>query len=223
MKSAGNDIVSLSRVNKQRTGQFNFYSKILSIPEQELYPNQQFSKLSFVNYVWLLWSVKESAYKYLKRFIPALKFTPTKFVIQQIEIFTKPFNKRENSQWKSDKTSESYYRGKVIFESHSLYFRSKISDEWIATVVNDTIDFENVWWGMQAIDETNPYHQSKAAKNLLLNKLNSFFTKEIHIGNSSIGFPIILKDSDDLNIPVSLSHDDCFVAYSFLLNPLNNN
>ncbi len=56
-----------------------------------------------------------------------------------------------------------------------------------------------------------------------MNKLNSLFTKEIQIEKSSIGFPIILKDSDDLNIPVSLSHDDRFVAYSFLLNPLNNN
>ncbi len=223
MKSAGNDIVALSRINKQRTGQFNFYSKILSISEQELYNGQQLSELSFVKYVWLLWSVKESSYKYLKRFIPELKFTPTKFVIQQIEISTGPFNKRENSQWESDKISESYYRGKVLFESHSLYFRSKINGEWIATVVNDNEDFENVWWGIQAIDDTSHCHQSKAAKAFLMNKLNSLFTKEIHIGKSSIGFPIILKDSDDLDIPVSLSHDDRFVAYSFLLNPLNNN
>ncbi|HEV8081104.1 MAG TPA: 4'-phosphopantetheinyl transferase superfamily protein [Chitinophagaceae bacterium] len=223
MKSAGNDIVALSRVNKHRTGQFNFYSKILSIPEQELYPNQQFSKLSFVNYVWLLWSVKESSYKYLKRLIPELKFTPTKFVIQQIENSTELFNEVENSLWQTPKTSEAFYCGKVLHESHSFYFRSKISDEWIATVVNDTLDFENVWWGIQAIDETNHYHQSKAAKVLLMNKLNSLFTDNLEIGKNSVGYPVILTNSRDLDIPVSLSHDDRFVAYSFILNPLNNN
>src|SRR5450756_2548986 len=126
MKSAGNDIVALRSVDKQRTSQFRFYSKILSALEQALYHQPQFTEMPFENYVWLLWSVKESAYKYLKRTFPSLVFSPIKFVIQHIKIPAGPLmTKFEGIQWENTGYGEEFYRGKVIYGSHIFYFRSK--------------------------------------------------------------------------------------------------
>ncbi|HEY8657550.1 MAG TPA: 4'-phosphopantetheinyl transferase superfamily protein [Hanamia sp.] len=219
MKSAGNDIVALRSVDKQRTSQFRFYSKILSSSEQELYHQPQFAEMPFENYVWLLWSVKESIYKYLKRAIPNLVFSPTRIVIQNIKI--PPvllMTKSEDIQWENTGYDEELYSGKVIYESHIFYFQSKINKDWIATVVNDDENFYNVFWGIQSIDNTGYYHQSKAARTLLLKKINSFFPGDLHVEKNHVGYPVILKGIQNMDIPASLAHDDHFVAYSFLLN-----
>ena len=83
MLGTGNDIVALAAINVERTRQSNFYSKILSLSEQQLY-NELQSQLPFENFVWLAWSVKESAYKFLKRFMPDLVFSPTKIMITNL-------------------------------------------------------------------------------------------------------------------------------------------
>ena len=217
MKSAGNDIVALRSVNKQRTGQFRFYSQILSAPEQTLYHQPLFAGISFENYVWLLWSVKESAYKYLKRILPDLVFSPTKFVIQYVTIPT-GILMTKSIQWENTGNREEFYRGMLIYGSYVFYFRSKISEDWIATVVNDDEDFDNVCWGIQLIEDESYYHQSKAARTLLLKRLNSFFPGGLQVEKSPVGYPVILKGIQNMHIPASLSHDDRFVAYSFILN-----
>ena len=219
MKSAGNDIVALRSVDKQRTSQFRFYSKILSAPEQVLYHQPQFTEMPFENYVWLLWSVKESAYKYLKRIHPRLLFSPTKFVIQYIIIPSGPFMSAfKNTHWESTGNRKEFYSGMLIYDSYVFYFRSKISEDWIATVVNDNEDFENVCWGIESIDDESYYHQSKAARTLLLKRLSSFFPGDFQVKKSPIGYPIILKGTQNMRISASLAHDDRFVAYSFVLN-----
>jgi phosphopantetheinyl transferase (holo-ACP synthase) len=225
MKSAGNDIVALRSVDKQRTGQFRFYSKILSAPEQAMYYQSQFAEMTFDNYVWLLWSVKESAYKYLKRIIPDLVFSPTKIVIWDIQFPIETLmTKFEGTRWENTGyCGEEFYRGCVIYGSQTYYFRSKITEDWIATVVNDDKDFDNVCWGIQIIDDNSYVYQSKSAKILLLNNLNFFFPCDLHIEKSPVGYPVIKKGTQNLYIPVSLAHDDHFVAYSFVLNSPNNN
>ncbi|HEY5370643.1 MAG TPA: 4'-phosphopantetheinyl transferase superfamily protein [Hanamia sp.] len=220
MKSLGNDIVALRSVDKQRTSQFRFYSKILSSSEQEFYHQPQFAEMPFENYVWLLWSVKESVYKYLKRAFPNLVFSPTKIIIQKIEI--PPvllMTKSEDIQWENTGNDKELYSGKVIYESKIFYFQSKINKDWIATVVNEDEKFYNVFWGIQSIDNAGYYYQSKAARTLLLKKINSFFPGDLHVDKTPVGYPVILKGIQNMHIPVSLAHHGHFVAYSFILNP----
>ena len=222
MRSAGNDIVALRSVNKERTSQFRFYSKILSASEQSLYHQPQWTNLPFENYVWLLWSVKESVYKYLKRSIPELVFSPTKICIQNIKIpAANLMNKSKCVQWQNTGQEEAFYCGTIIYGSHVLYSRSKITDDWMATVANDDEKFDNVCWGIQSIEDAGYYNQSKAARTLLLQKLYTFFPFEMQVKKSLIGYPVICKGNQDMYIPVSLSHDDCLVAYSLLLNSDN--
>lgn len=219
MRSAGNDIVALRSVDKERTSQFRFYSKILSASEQSLYHQPQWTNIPFENYVWLLWSVKESVYKYLKRSIPGLVFSPTKICIQNITIpATNLMNTFKCVQWQNTGHDEAFYCGTIIYEGHTFYSRSKITEDWIATVVNDDEKFDNVCWGIQSIDDTDYYNQSKAARTLLLKKINSFFLCDLQVRKSPVGYPVILNGKQDLHIPASLTHDDCFVAYSFVLD-----
>ena len=214
MKSTGNDIVALSSINKLRTCEHRFYSRILSASEQALY--HQFQELPFEYYVWLLWSVKESAYKFLKRIKPQLLFAPVKIIIQDLKSPSQiSAVNADDSHW-SGACSSNVYSGSVLLEETVLYFRSKIGTEWIASVANGTDNFDNVYWGVQSFAGAGYQHQSKAAKELLSNKLNVFLSGALRVDKSTIGYPVILKDFQDMQIAASLAHHDQFVAYSFV-------
>ncbi len=53
MLSTGNDIVALNAINVTRTKQPQFYSKILTPSEAELYNQPDFAALPFEIFVWL--------------------------------------------------------------------------------------------------------------------------------------------------------------------------
>jgi len=216
MKSAGNDIVALQFIDAPRTREFRFYSKILSSSEKSLYERHQLANLPFENFVWLLWSIKESVYKYLKRNFPNLLFSPTKFCIQDIEISTVTLTE-DFAFSLSGKFGrcEEFYCGKIIFGTHILYFRSQITADWIASVVNDDQSFRNVCWGINSIKDASYCHQSEAVRALLLVNLRRYFNGNLEIAKHSSGYPVVLNDKEDLKIPVSLSHDGYFIAYSF--------
>ena len=82
MTGIGNDIIDLKHSNNNRAADKQFYTKILHGAELELYSQTSFS--SFEQFVWLLWSIKEAAYKYLKRNEPALLFVPHKIIVQEL-------------------------------------------------------------------------------------------------------------------------------------------
>jgi phosphopantetheinyl transferase (holo-ACP synthase) len=224
MNSTGNDIVSLKAINKQRTNLPRFYSKILSLSEQALYYRQGFREMRFEKFVWLLWSIKESVYKYLKRSKPALVFSPTKIIIQGIDPpFQGSITKFGDPQWenKNSGSCEEFYKGIIIVGSEIFYFRSKIHLELISTVVNKDENFENTWWGFKTIDHATYDNQSRSVRVFLLNKLNSILPgghDNLRIGKNQQGCPVVLKGAKEMNIPVSLAHHDHFIAYSFLLN-----
>lgn len=222
MKSIGNDIIALKSINKQRTNQIRFYSKILSVSEQVLYYKQGFEELSFEKFVWLLWSVKESVYKYLKRSVPDLVFSPTKIIIQKIELpYRQTITKFGSTQWenKGNESCEDFYRGIITFGPDIFYFRSKIHTELISTVVNDSENFENIWWGIKSIDAAAYEDQSKEVRAFALNKLNSALSggnDNLSIEKCLRGYPVVLKEAREMDIFVSLAHHDHFIAYSFV-------
>ncbi|WP_259070688.1 4'-phosphopantetheinyl transferase superfamily protein [Mucilaginibacter sp. X4EP1] len=202
MISTGNDIVALGSINKTRTCEPRFYSKILSAAEQELYYQLEFTTLPFENYVWLLWSVKESAFKYLQRNNHQLIFSPIKISVLTVDVH--PYQ---------------HYSGSLQFGHHYLFFRSTITNDWISTVVNEEDDFEYIFNDVQAIEYDNRQYQSDAVRAFALDKLNAFFEGEFAIEKSESNYPILVKDAKRVNTPISLSHDGYFVAYSFNFNP----
>lgn len=222
MISTGNDIVALKGINRQRTNHFRFYSKILSVSEQELYFQEGFAEMPFEKYVWLLWSIKESIYKYQKRVLPDLVFSPAKISIREINPPYSHINKNFAAiQWenKNCESHEELYQCVIHFESEIFYSRSKICDDLIASVVHNNDTFKDVWWGIKSINHTDYENQSKEVRIFILNRLNFMLQpnyNQLSIAKNRLGCPVVLMGNTEMNIPVSLAHHDQFVAYSFL-------
>jgi phosphopantetheinyl transferase (holo-ACP synthase) len=217
MTSAGNDIVSFSAINVARTKQHKFYSKILTTTEENIYHQPGVSSLPFENFVWLLWSVKESAYKYLKRANPALIFTPVKFVVKQLVAppgqTTRPF---EGQIEQAGFDGLPTFNGIIQYGGYVFYSRSICYGELIVSVVNDDENFENIYWGIKLIEENDPEYQSRVVREFLIGKLAELLkTGNLSIVKSADDIPQILKDDELLPTPVSLSHHGKYVAYSF--------
>jgi phosphopantetheinyl transferase (holo-ACP synthase) len=219
MQSAGNDIIDLGTINQKRSRDRKFYSKILSVSEQSLYPRPEDTSLPWEQYVWLLWSIKESAYKYLKRGLPDLVFSPKKIIIQKIELPSvpeiKPFTE---GQWEGNAGDEHCYKGNLIFENTILHCKSKIYSELIATVVSEDETFKDTWWGIQTITHTDTDHQSKSVRSFFLSKLNSMINGvNLRIEKNKSGYPFVTDSGKELNIPLSFAHHERYISYSFLL------
>jgi phosphopantetheinyl transferase (holo-ACP synthase) len=212
MLSAGNDIVSLSEINIARTKTEPLYSKILSVSEIALYEELK-SAILFEHYVWLLWSIKESAFKFLQRIDPELLFTPVKFEITQLHIpksyFAVSFEGNE---------SPLIISGDVEFDNYKIYSRSVIYNELISSVVDSDKDFKSVYYAIKYIDSTVNTVQSAAVRSFLIDRLvKETRTPNLTIGKNAEGTPILFEGSKELPVPVSLSHHGHYIAYSFKL------
>jgi phosphopantetheinyl transferase (holo-ACP synthase) len=220
MTGTGNDIVSLNAINVARTNQYKFYSKILSDSENPLYNEFGLAGVPFENFVWLLWSIKESAYKFLQRNDPALVFTPVKFVVEKLQ-FPSIFAVKNFGTQMEGTGFEGYpsINGVITFGSYTLHSRSLLYHELIATVVNLEDNFENICWGIKLINDPGAENQSKEVRLLLIERLKDLYDDfNFSIDKNPYGCPILLKGSEETSIPVSLSHHENFVGYSLEIN-----
>lgn len=217
MKSIGNDIVSLTSINKQRTHDPKFFTKFITPSEHALYQTSIVNSLPFEDFVWLLWSVKESAYKYQKRLSPGLLFSPGKIIIQNVNIPYRPLAVNlTNKLWEGCAVGDGLYSGKVQVSGHRLDFKSIIQTELIATVVSDEhADFTKINCGIQSLSDHQHQNQSSSVRWILLDKLTVFFVKDLTMEKSDAGYPIILEQGKALNILVSLAHHAKFTFYCF--------
>jgi phosphopantetheinyl transferase (holo-ACP synthase) len=217
MTGTGNDVVSLNAINVTRTNQFNFYSKILSQTEKSLYNDFGLAGIPFENFVWILWSIKESAYKLLQRHEPELVFTPIKFTIVKLTLplgFVVKSAVKENEE----KGFQQFagITGVVTSGPHYLYSYSLMYDSLIHTVVNTTDDFENTCWGFKLIENTGHENQSKEVRSFLIERLQQLYgATGFEISKNNHGCPVLLKEGIEVQIPVSLSHHENIIAYSF--------
>ncbi|MDR3716924.1 MAG: 4'-phosphopantetheinyl transferase superfamily protein [Puia sp.] len=225
-KSAGNDIVALKVTDQSRAGAPAFYSKILSVSERALYDGQVIGEMSFVTFVWLLWSVKESVFKYLKRHDTHLVFYPSKIVVRRLDrLPAETFDKAGIFEWgegggRIAGDGEVLYGGLVVYGSARLYFRSRLRAEWVAAVVCETENFEHTWWGVRSIGEVAYAAQSSSVRAFVMQKLYSLFSgDDLRMIKDAAGCPVVSDEDRKIRIPVSLAHHDRFVAYSFSLPP----
>jgi hypothetical protein len=109
--SAGNDLVDLALTDPARSCLPRFYTKVLSPGELSRFEGGDFHR-----YLWRCWSVKESAYKFVRRSRTDLVFSPTKI----------------------DVAGDTVWIAGV-----TLFVRSWITDV-IDTIVHDSPDFSSV-------------------------------------------------------------------------------
>jgi phosphopantetheinyl transferase (holo-ACP synthase) len=216
--SIGNDIVALGSINEQRTHNSRFHSKFISDTELALYQNQYVAVMPFQSFVWLLWSVKESVYKYRQRLNPQLVFSPIKIIVQHINI---PAHYGAGilitNTWEGEAWGNNFCCGDAIIDDQKLCFKSIISDAFIATVVTDEPSFKNIYWGVQMIDDPLKDTQSRSVRTFLLNKLETIFPQgsNLTLQKGPFGYPVLLNNDIGTNIPVSLAHHGCFTSYCF--------
>ncbi len=214
--STGNDIVALSATDKERTILPRFFSRILDAGEQMLYDQPALRALPFDNYVWLLWSVKESVYKYKQRTNPGLVFSPTKIPIRKL---TPPSGQPlpPSAQLPSP-SGEAFYKATIVYGSDRLYSRSIVRDDMISTVVSNDENFKNTSWECKQIDHSGYAHQSSAVRKLAVDQLSATLSGDhLQIGKNTAGYPVVLDGEEQLDIPISLAHHDRWVAWSFVL------
>jgi phosphopantetheinyl transferase (holo-ACP synthase) len=214
LKSIGNDIVALALINPEHTRREKFFSKIICKQEVELFKSTISSKISFENFVWLAWSVKESVYKFCSRNYSALPFSPTKIIIRKIQL---PVEQNTSIPEELESTSLDEvisYRCEVSFEGRSYFTRSLINNELIFSVCNNNDDFENICWGIKTITDNSYENQSASVRLFALNKLQHVFKRsDLSIEKKHSGYPVIVQEQ---NIPLSFTHHGCFVGYAFL-------
>jgi hypothetical protein len=210
--STGIDIVDLAATDPQRTGNYRFYSRILSAEEVALYDAPVLGEQPFDKYVWLLWSIKESVYKYTSRTDNGLPFSPLTIPVLQLD----------------PPSGDGFYKSMIIYGSEMLYSRSIITDRLIVTVVSSDENFDHTWWGFRSVDAAGYMAQSAAVRTFALGKLHSALSRaDLKIEKTAAGCPVLLDGKELLDIPVSLAHHGHFVAYSYHLPadplPLSSN
>ena len=217
MISIGNDIIDLTHTNPERTKQEKFYSKIICSQEIELFKKINSNIISFENFVWLAWSVKESVYKFQKRCNPEFVFSPTKIVIKKIDI---PL---QQQGWRFGDTQlenisfnqEICFCCEVQLGSTVFYTRSIVADDVIFSGANNTNCFQNIYWGIKVIDDDSYQTQSSEVRKFALNKLSEyFFEEDLQIEKSSAGWPVVVQQND---LPISFAHHGKYVGYSFII------
>ena len=202
MTSTGNDIVDLSASYPLRTCSYRFYSRIISGEEKTLY--DQLGGLPFDNYVWLLWSIKESVYKYTSRTDTGLVFAPLTIPVLHLH----------------SPSGDGFYKSMVIYGSEILYSRSIITNRLIVTVVSNEENFDRTWWGFRSVDEAGYADQSASVRTFALGKLATALSRaDLKIEKTVAGYPVVLDGKGLLDIPLSLAHHGHFVAYSYCLPP----
>jgi len=199
----GNDIVDLSKTrlesNWQRKG---FLEKLFTSTEQSLIhdlASVQEKELA----IWLMWSMKESAYKYFMRDEKRRFYAPRKFECQ--------FGKSLDLL-----LLESSLVGTVTFFNKSCSTNSLINDQYIYTSTKSEIG-----------DIMNYFHQGekdsriqKITSCLLLSKAISQYKdiapSKVKVVKDQLGIPSIFINSKPTNIPCSISHHGRFIGVSFI-------
>jgi phosphopantetheinyl transferase (holo-ACP synthase) len=219
MQSTGNDIVALNLVDTKRSNDSRFYSRIISASEKEYYERSAFAAIGFDYFLWLCWSVKESAYKYLKRNDPALLFSPTRIIVRHITIpVHSQMEGMKDKEWNGLAFDEQSYHGTVMAGDSIYYFRSKLFHELITTVVSEDEKFENTFWGYASINNSGADQQSRSVRSFLLQNLRSVLPgNELRIEKAPGNYPVLFNGTNELNIPISFAHHGIFVAYSYSL------
>jgi len=219
--STGNDIIDLSRIDVQRTKQERFYSKILSQAETDGYLTNGLVNLPFENFIWLLWSVKESVYKFSKRRFPLLVFSPkriiTGLISSPLEDHLPVFEERECENFSLKK--KDCYCCIINTETGQYYSRSKVYNEIIYTVVSETENFDDIWWGIKYIYDVSPACQSESVRAFALEKFKEIYpNSKLSISKSPVGYPVLNVNENAMKTPLSFTHHFRFVAYSFVYN-----
>ena len=192
----GNDIVDLNLAKKESDWKRpRFLDKIFTQKEQQLIstsakPDQM---------VWLLWSMKESAYKLYVQHFEKRFFAPKKF---ECEI-----SKREGNK----------FQGVVYISGFQCFTCSIVTKCYIYSIANK--DKKNVFLSNEFFLKSTTV---KAQHSIVNHRAKKHFAdlsgtpfEEIRILKNEIGVPFFYAEKQNLKVPVSTTHHGRFGAFAY--------
>ncbi len=212
MISVGNDVVDLGDIDKERTTDKRYYSKFITDGELELY---QPGQMPFYQFVWLLWSVKEAAFKYLSRSRQDLVFSPARTTVDNICISSLPGLVPAIE----DRGLEEYHVSTTVTgDGRELHTRSFITDKYIATFATTIPEFENMYWGVKRVAASDADTQSAMVRAFALEQLSELLLgMEVLIISNPRNIPSIFAEQIPMPfMPITLSHHGHYISYAFI-------
>jgi len=183
----GNDIVDLKQAAKDSNWERpRFLDKVFTLEEQSVI----FSSENKDQTVWLLWSMKEAAYKAYVR-----EFEHRFFNLKQIEC-------------QLDQNNE----GVVIINDEIYYLRTVITSEYIHSVASNNSTFPKT--DVFKLLEVN---QSEELRIRLINQISNkkgVDLNSIQIRKTALGVPNLFLNDEQIFNALSLSHHGKYGAFA---------
>lgn len=179
----GNDIVDLNvaktESNWKRKG---YLDKIYTLAEQDLITRANDPD----RMVWILWTMKEAAYKANNRITSVREYAPSKIQCEIIQIL------------------DNIYYGKVQYSGRNYNSKTTVCEDYIHTVaLFETDDFST-------INEINVRNYPKDYEQYL--KQNNYLAPLELLTKNKIGIPSILNVEEGSEKPISISHHGIFLS-----------
>ncbi|QXP60541.1 4'-phosphopantetheinyl transferase superfamily protein [Olleya sp. HaHaR_3_96] len=188
----GNDIVDLKQAAKDSNWKRpRFLDKIFTPREQQLI----WSAKNQDQMVWLLWSMKEAAYK----------------------VNVQQFGKRFFNPKRLECTLLSNFKGEVIIEDNRYFIESTITDDFIYSIalLDRGKSYTSEWFRDENFDYKT---QSTSLKDTFLKSISDAGGLDIEmlkIEKSQSGVPLLINGFVELPIRFSLTHCGQFCGYIY--------
>ena len=203
MPCVGNDVVDLREpANEKKSKDSRFLKKILTNAEIEFVQNAENPDMA----LWSHWACKETAYKVIKKNIPAAAFLPRQWQV----VFTK--TKLKDSD------------GEVIIPGKgSVHIRLDCNSQYVHCVGSDSITtLDKLIGSVDVLPDKEKNNPSLYLRNCLGQSLAKHFSLNFHHikikrtrENGELQPPRVYVSGVKTDIDISLTHDGRFVAYTF--------
>ncbi len=190
----GNDIIDLSEGRKHRPAYYARLRKLSAFDHE--WDAADF--LTDIDRLWLLWSIKEAAFKAAVKLGWDTRFSGKHFPVDQLI--------RRNEDVSSRVTSME----------HSLFVVSRIEPLYIHSYVE--VPDRHVSMEVLSLGEADYPNQSMAVKQkaiLQLSEQLNIDSQRITIAKDSQEIPLFHCDEQPMNVDLTLSHHGNFGAYAF--------
>jgi 4'-phosphopantetheinyl transferase superfamily len=142
---------------------------------------------------WLLWSCKEAVYKIVHRNTRERRYAPKRF----------------SCQVEQDVTSTGCYTGTVLYDQHTYYYQSFITDHCIHTCA--TIN-------TRLMPHTAVFIKQAADENYIGFMQEILSAQEVFYKDDN-GIPYIFHREDGWSLPISVSHHGKYCGIAKLTTP----
>jgi len=189
----GNDIVDLNVAFVQSNWRRKrFLSKVFTEYEQQLIK----SSANPDKTVWLLWSMKESAYKINVQQYQDVFFSPRKL---QCKILSKT-------------------KGLVMIKDEMYLTESQINNDFICTIASLKKDVKKLNEAFELDDDSYAIQHKQSSVKLMVavSKKWDLPLKDVRIKKNKIGIPKLFLNTKELPISFSITHHGSYGAYSIV-------